>query len=101
MFGVDRDHKVYTAWHHDGMDWSCWTDKSREWKSVGGDFPEGALVAATSRFADNIDLFIVGGGVSKQARKFIDRFTTRAPVVAAELRNNAGIVGAAVAASEA
>jgi len=61
LFGVDRDHKVYTAWHHDGMDWSCWTDKSREWKSVGGDFPEGALVAATSRFADNIDLFIVGG----------------------------------------
>ena len=47
------------------------------------------------------DLFIVGGGVSKQARKFIDRFTTRAPVVAAELRNNAGVVGAAVAASEA
>ena len=47
------------------------------------------------------DLFIISGGVSKRAWKFIGLFTTRAPVVAAELRNDAGIVGAAVAASEA
>jgi polyphosphate glucokinase len=44
------------------------------------------------------DLIIVGGGVSKDADKFIKRFTVRPPVVAAQLRNEAGIVGAAMAA---
>jgi polyphosphate glucokinase len=45
-------------------------------------------------------LFIVGGGVSKNADKFIPRLTTRTPVVPAELRNDAGIVGAAIVAAE-
>jgi polyphosphate glucokinase len=45
-------------------------------------------------------LFIVGGGVSKNADKFIPRLTTRTPVVPASLRNDAGIVGAAVVAAE-
>jgi polyphosphate glucokinase len=42
------------------------------------------------------DLIIVGGGVSKDADKFLPRFTVRPPVVAAKLRNEAGIVGAAI-----
>ncbi|HWW45800.1 MAG TPA: ROK family protein [Acidimicrobiia bacterium] len=42
------------------------------------------------------DLFILGGGVSKQHDKFIPRLTTHAAVVAAGLLNEAGIVGAAV-----
>ena len=41
------------------------------------------------------DLIIIGGGVSKDADKFLARFSVRPPVVAAELKNNAGIVGAA------
>ena len=45
-------------------------------------------------------LFIIGGGVSKNADKFIPRLTTRTPVVPAELRNDAGIVGAAIVAAE-
>ena len=45
-------------------------------------------------------LFILGGGVSKNADKFIPRLTTRTPVVPASLRNDAGIVGAAVVAAE-
>jgi polyphosphate glucokinase len=45
-------------------------------------------------------LFIVGGGVSKNADKFIPRLTLRTPVVPAELRNDAGIIGAAVVALE-
>jgi polyphosphate glucokinase len=44
------------------------------------------------------DLFIVGGGVSKQAKDFLPLLDTRTEVVAAELRNRAGIVGAALAA---
>jgi polyphosphate glucokinase len=46
------------------------------------------------------NLFILGGGVSKNGDKFIPRLTTRTPVVAAQLRNDAGIVGAAVVAIE-
>jgi polyphosphate glucokinase len=45
-------------------------------------------------------LFILGGGVSKNADRFIPRLTTRTPVVAATLRNDAGIIGAAIVAAE-
>ena len=45
-------------------------------------------------------LFILGGGVSKNADKFVPRLTNRTPVVAAGLRNDAGIIGAAVVAVE-
>ena len=47
------------------------------------------------------NLMIVGGGVSKSADKFIPRLTVRCPVVPAQLRNDAGIIGAAIVASEA
>jgi polyphosphate glucokinase len=46
------------------------------------------------------DLIIVGGGVSKKADKWVPLLTTRTPVVPAELQNDAGIVGAALAATE-
>ncbi len=42
-------------------------------------------------------LFIIGGGASKKFNRFGDAFTTNAPVVPAKLRNEAGIVGAAMA----
>lgn len=45
-------------------------------------------------------LFIIGGGVSKNADKFLPRLTVRAEVVPAALRNEAGIIGAAIAAIE-
>jgi polyphosphate glucokinase len=45
-------------------------------------------------------LLILGGGVSKNADRFIPRLHRRAPVVAAELRNDAGIIGAAIVAAE-
>ena len=41
------------------------------------------------------DRFVLGGGVSKKADKFVPLLTCRTPVVAAALRNEAGIVGAA------
>ena len=46
------------------------------------------------------DLIIVGGGVSKKAHKWVPLLSTRTPVVPAELLNDAGIVGAALAAQE-
>jgi polyphosphate glucokinase len=46
------------------------------------------------------ELFIIGGGISKQHAEFLPYIKTRAPMVPAELRNEAGIVGAAVLAAE-
>jgi len=45
------------------------------------------------------DLFIAGGGISRKADKWIHLLENRTPVVAAELQNEAGIVGAAMAAA--
>lgn len=44
------------------------------------------------------DLIILGGGVSKEHAKFFHHLKTRAPIVPAALFNEAGIVGAALAA---
>jgi len=43
------------------------------------------------------DLFVLGGGVSGDAHKFVPRLKCETPVVAAQLENRAGIVGAALA----
>ncbi|MCX4964549.1 ROK family protein [Streptomyces sp. NBC_00654] len=46
------------------------------------------------------ELFIIGGGVSRKADKFLPLIeNVRAEIVPAELQNNAGIVGAAMAAA--
>ncbi len=47
------------------------------------------------------DLLVLGGGVSKNPDKWLPYLKIRTPVVAAELRNNAGIVGAALMAEQA
>jgi polyphosphate glucokinase len=44
------------------------------------------------------NLMIVGGGVSKNGDKFIPRLTVRCRVVPAQLRNDAGIIGAGIVA---
>jgi polyphosphate glucokinase len=41
------------------------------------------------------DLFVVGGGVSRQSDKFLPYIEVRTPMVPAKLRNEAGIIGAA------
>jgi polyphosphate glucokinase len=43
------------------------------------------------------DLFIAGGGISRKADRWIPMLRNRTPVVGAELQNEAGIVGAAMA----
>lgn len=43
------------------------------------------------------DLFIAGGGISRKADKWVSLLENRTPVVPAALRNQAGIVGAAMA----
>lgn len=46
------------------------------------------------------ELFILGGGISKKPDKWLPLLENRTPLVIAELRNSAGIVGAALVAHE-
>jgi polyphosphate glucokinase len=74
------------------------TRRELSWKAWANDLDE---------HIDRIDklvwpnLIIVGGGVSKRAEKFLPRLTVRVPVIPATLLNDAGIVGAAMAAANA
>jgi polyphosphate glucokinase len=45
------------------------------------------------------DLFIVGGGISACADEYLPRLKLNAPIVPAKLRNDAGIIGAALQAA--
>lgn len=51
-------------------------------------------------FVFSPDLFILGGGVSKKSDKFLEFLDLQTPVVPAALRNEAGIVGAALWAAQ-
>jgi polyphosphate glucokinase len=67
------------------------------WKAWASDLDE-HLHAIDKLFWPN--LIILGGGVSKAPERFLPRLTVRPRVVPARLRNDAGIVGAAMAAIE-
>jgi len=67
------------------------------WKAWASDLDE-HLHAIDKLFWPN--LIILGGGVSKGPERFLPRLTVRPRVVPAKLRNDAGIVGAAMAAIE-
>jgi polyphosphate glucokinase len=69
------------------LKWSVWAGRLNEY-----------LQHLEGLFTPN--LFILGGGTSKRFKKFNKYLTTRAPVVPAVLRNEAGIVGAALLAAE-
>jgi len=70
-----------------GLSWKAWAEGLDE-----------HLLAIEKLFWPQ--LFIIGGGVSKRSEKFIPRLTVRAEVIPAKLLNDAGIVGAAMAADE-
>ena len=60
-------------------------------------FPK-LMALLAERGAD--DMIVVGGGVSKKSKKFLPLLKLRAPIVPAQLLNDAGIVGAAVLAAQ-
>jgi len=68
-------------------------DKKLSWKKWGKRVNKYLNVLETL-FAP--DLFILGGGVSKKYAKFAPYLKTHAQVVPAQLRNEAGIIGAAL-----
>jgi polyphosphate glucokinase len=71
------------ARERDGLSWEAWA-------------------ARVERYLGHVDsllwpeLFVVGGGMSKEADRWLPAVSVRCPVVPAALRNHAGIVGAAV-----
>lgn len=69
------------------MSWEKWAEKVDEYLRY-------------LEFLFSPDLFIIGGGVSKKHEKFLPLIHTRAQIVPAQLLNDAGIVGAALAARE-
>jgi polyphosphate glucokinase len=73
------------------------TRRGLSWKAWAADLEE-HLQAIDKLFSPN--LIILGGGVSKQPDRFIPRLNVRPRISPARLRNDAGIVGAAMAASE-
>ncbi|QFG68834.1 polyphosphate--glucose phosphotransferase [Ornithinimicrobium pratense] len=71
-----------SAREREGLSWKEWAGRLQRYYSV-----------VEALFSP--DLIIVGGGVSKKADKFLPLLELRAPIVPAQLRNQAGIIGAA------
>jgi polyphosphate glucokinase len=78
-------HAAESVREQDALSWKDWSRRVEDY-----------LVMVEQLFSP--DLFVIGGGVSKKADKFVPRLTAvRTEIVAAELLNEAGIVGAALA----
>lgn len=71
-----------SAREREGLTWEAWADRLQEFYSH-------------VEFLFSPDLFVVGGGVSKNAGDFLPRLDLKTPIVPAIHRNNSGIIGAA------
>jgi polyphosphate glucokinase len=86
--GADGEHVAAAAVRErEGLSWSQWAERVQRY------------LQSLERFLWP-DLIVVGGGVSKRADKWLPMIQHRTPIVAAQLQNAAGIVGAALAAAE-
>jgi polyphosphate glucokinase len=72
-----------SAKEREDLDWETWAGRLQEY------FSHIEFLFSPTRF-------IVGGGVSKKHKKFLPLLDLKTEIVPAELRNEAGIVGAAV-----
>jgi polyphosphate glucokinase len=70
-------------------------EKDYSWKKWGKRLSEYFQYV---EFLFNPDLFIIGGGISKKYEKYFPHIVCDTEILPAQLRNNAGIVGAAMAA---
>ena len=84
VVGMAQDLAAESVRESDELSWKKWSKRLNEYLQM--------LEALFSP-----DLFVIGGGVSKKSGKFIPRLELQAEVVPAELLNEAGIVGAALA----
>ena len=87
--GHDAESKAAaSARERDGLSWEQWAKRASKYL----------------RTIENLlwpELFILGGGISKKPEKWVPMLKNRTPHMVAQLVNNAGIVGAALAAVEA
>ena len=81
--GREAEHRAASSVKEDkNLSWSEWAERLQWYYS----------------HVENLfwpDLIVVGGGVSRKAEKFLPLLHLRAPIVAAQLANSAGIIGAA------
>lgn len=85
--GKDAEKRAaYSAKERDNLDWKEWTKRLQRYYEH--------LEALFSP-----DLFIVGGGVSKNSEDFLPLLALDTPIVPAVHRNNAGILGSAALAT--
>lgn len=68
-----------------------------KWKDWAGRFD---IYLKHLEFLFSPDCFVIGGGISKKPERFIDYLTVETPVKMAELKNQAGIIGAALVGRE-
>jgi len=88
MKGKDAEQRASdAARQRDNLSWKKYAKRLNKY-----------LMAMEKLFWPN--LFIVGGGISKESEKYLPLLTIETPVVTAQLLNEAGIVGAALAARE-
>ena len=81
--GKDAEaYAAYSAMERDELSWEQWAERLQWYYSY-------------IEFLFSPDLFVVGGGVSKHAAKFLHLLQLKTPIVPAVHRNNAGIIGAA------
>jgi polyphosphate glucokinase len=86
--GVDYETKAaFAAKEREELSWEEWAERLQRYYS-------------TLEALFTPDLFIVGGGVSKDHEFFLPLLSLRAKIVPAMLKNNAGIIGAARVASK-
>lgn len=81
--GVDYETKAaYSAMEREGLSFTEWSKRLQKYYS-------------TIERLFSPDLIIVGGGISKSHEEFLPLLKLNSPIVPAQKRNNAGILGAA------
>jgi len=83
MDGTDAEKLAsYGAKAKEDLDWDQWAKRLQKYYSM-------------LEFLFSPDLFVVGGGVSKNAHDFLPLLSLKTPIIPAVHLNNAGIIGAA------
>ena len=86
MKGKDAEHRASdAARQREGLSWKKYASRLEKY-----------LLQMEKLFWP--DLFIIGGGLSKDSDKYLGLLTIETPIVTAQMLNRAGIVGAALAA---
>lgn len=86
--GINAESRASNrARKEEGLSWEDWADRlTRYYRTV--------------EFLFSPDLFVVGGGVSKSVERYLPLLDIETEIVPAQLRNTAGVVGAALHAHE-